>query len=61
MEEMLAKTIAAAKRPSVLGPFSIKRVIADTPVTEIAIAHPTDSRLLERCREQLVKRRHNRV
>jgi IS5 family transposase len=34
---------------------SVKRVIVDTTVMEKAIAHPTDSRLLERCREHLVK------
>lgn len=30
-------------------------MIVDTTVMEKAIAHPTDSRLLERCREHLVK------
>jgi IS5 family transposase len=30
-------------------------VIVDTTVMEKALAHPTDSRLLERCREHLVK------
>jgi IS5 family transposase len=34
---------------------SVKRVIVDTTVMPKAIAHPTDSRLLERCREHLVK------
>jgi transposase, IS5 family len=34
---------------------SVKRVIVDTTVTQKAIAQPTDSRLLERCREHLVK------
>ncbi|PQV47680.1 IS5 family transposase [Paraburkholderia sp. BL21I4N1] len=33
----------------------MKRVIVDTTVMQKAIAHPTDSRLLERCREHLVK------
>jgi IS5 family transposase len=34
---------------------SVKRVIVDTTVMPKAIAQPTDSRLLERCREHLVK------
>ncbi len=33
----------------------MKRVIVDTTVMPKAIAHPTNSRLLERCREHLVK------
>jgi IS5 family transposase len=50
VEELLAETIEAARRAS-----SVKRVIVDTTVMEKAIAHSTDSRLLERCREHLVK------
>lgn len=55
MEELLAQTIEAAKRASVIKSSSVKRVIVDTTVMEKAIAHPTDSRLLERSREHLVK------
>ena len=55
VEELLADTIEAAKCASVIKPSSIKRVIVDTTVMEKAIAHPTDSRLLERCREHLVR------
>ena len=55
IEELLAETIEAAKRAGVIKPSSVKRVIVDTTVMEKAIAHPTDSRLLERCREHLVK------
>ncbi len=47
--------IEAAKRSDVIKASSVKRVIVDTTVMEKAIAHPTDSRLLERCREHLVK------
>ncbi len=54
VEKLLAETIEAAKRAGVIKPSSIKRVIVDTTVMEKAIAHPTDSRLLERCREHLV-------
>ncbi|HDR8957859.1 IS5 family transposase [Burkholderia vietnamiensis] len=55
VEELLAETIEAAKRAKMIKTASLKRVIVDTTVMEKAIAHPTDSRLLERCREQLVK------
>jgi IS5 family transposase len=55
VEELLAETIEAAKRSDVIKASSVKRVIVDTTVMEKAIAHPTDSRLLERCREYLVK------
>ncbi|KKB63744.1 transposase [Robbsia andropogonis] len=55
VEELLAETIEAAKRAQVVESANLKRVIVDTTVMEKAIAHPTDSRLLERCREHLVK------
>ncbi|MFM0557748.1 IS5 family transposase [Paraburkholderia sediminicola] len=55
VEELLAETIEAAKRAGVIKASSVKRVIVDTTVMPKAIAHPTDSRLLERCREHLVK------
>ncbi|CAJ0780447.1 hypothetical protein R8510_04745 [Ralstonia chuxiongensis] len=54
VEELLVETIEAAKRADVIKPSSIKRVIVDTTVMQKAIAHPTDSRWLERCREHLV-------
>lgn len=55
VEEPLAETIEAAKRAGVIKAASVKRVIVDTTVMEKAIVHPTDSRLLERCREHLLK------
>ncbi|ADG20769.1 IS5 family transposase [Paraburkholderia atlantica] len=55
VEELLAETIEAAKRAGVIKASSAKRVIVDTTVMQKAVAHPTDSRLLERCREHLVK------
>jgi IS5 family transposase len=55
VEELLAETIDAAKRAGVIKAASVKRVIVDTTVMQKAVAHPTDSRLLERCREHLVK------
>jgi IS5 family transposase len=55
VEELLAETIDAAKRAGVIKASSVKCVIVDTTVMPKAFAHPTDSRLLERCREHLVK------
>lgn len=55
VEELLAETIEAAKRSGVIKASSVKRVIVDTTVMPKAVAHPTDSRLLERCRSHLVK------
>jgi IS5 family transposase len=54
VEELLAQSIEAAKRASVIKPASIKRVIVDTTVMAKAIAPPTDSALLERSRTLLV-------
>ena len=53
--ELLTETIEAAKRAKVIKTASPKRVIVDTTVMEKAVAHPTDSRLLERRRKHLVK------
>ncbi|QCP55096.1 IS5 family transposase [Trinickia violacea] len=55
VEELLAETIEAAKRAGVIKASSVKRVIVDTTVMEKAMAHPIDSRLLERCRAHLVR------
>jgi transposase, IS5 family len=55
VEELLAETIEAAKRAGVIKASNVKRVIVETTVMQKAIAHPTDSCLLERCREHLVK------
>jgi hypothetical protein len=53
VEELLAATIEAAKCAGVFKASSVKRVIVDTTMMPKAIAYPTDSRLLERCREHL--------
>ncbi len=55
LEELLAATIVAGQRSGVLRQASLKNVIVDTTVMPKAVAHPTDSRLLERSREHLVK------
>jgi len=55
LEWMLTQTIKAAESARVVKPQSFKKVIVDSTVQEKAIAHPTDSRLLERARQHLVK------
>ena len=55
IEELLAATVAAAKDGGLLLTASLKTVIVDTTVAPKAVAHPTDSRLLERSRQHLVK------
>jgi IS5 family transposase len=54
MEELLAQTIAAARSMKAVDARELSRVIVDTTVQEKAVAHPTDSRLLEVARKKLV-------
>ncbi|SOD58018.1 Transposase DDE domain-containing protein [Pseudoxanthomonas wuyuanensis] len=54
MEELLAQTVAAARSMKAVDTRELSRVIVDTTVQEKAIAHPTDSRLLEVARRKLV-------
>jgi IS5 family transposase len=54
-EWLLAQSIAAAAKAGVLKRTSLATVVIDTTVQDKAIAHPTDSRLLNRAREQLVQ------
>ena len=54
MEELLAQTINAAKAMKAVDTRELSRVIVDSTVQEKAIAHPTDSRLLEVARRKLV-------
>ena len=54
MEWLLGETIEAAKRSGTIEATSLSTVVVDTTVQPKAIAHPTDSRLLNRAREQLV-------
>jgi transposase, IS5 family len=51
---LLAQSIAAATKGRVIKRASLDEVVLDTTVQPKAIAHPTDSRLLNRAREQLV-------
>lgn len=55
VEWLLAETIEAARRGKVVKKQSFDKIIIDTTVMEKAVAHPTDSRLLERGRQHLVK------
>lgn len=55
MEELLAQSIEAAKRASVITPSSATQVIVDTTVMEKAVTYLTDSALFERSRQHLVK------
>jgi IS5 family transposase len=60
LEELLAQTIAAARSKAVAA-RDLSRVIVDTTVQEKAVAHPTDSRLLEVARRKrvLLSKRHD--
>lgn len=55
VETLLAASIDAARRGGVIQKASVQQVIVDTTLMSKAIAHPTDSRLLERSRQHLVK------
>ena len=55
VETMLMATIKAGKKLGLLKASSTDKVIVDTTVMPKAVAHPTDSRLLERSRQHLVK------
>jgi len=55
VETLLLVTIDAAHKGGMLKASSLDKVIVDTTVMPKAIAHPTDSRLLEKSRQHLVK------
>lgn len=55
VETLLMVSIDAARRIGMMKASSVERVIVDTTVMPKAIAHPTDSRLLEKSRQHLVK------
>lgn len=55
VEELLAQTINAAVETGLIKPQELKRVVVDTTVQPKAVAHPTDSRLLETARTKLVE------
>ena len=55
VEELLAQTINAAVEMGLIAKSELSRVIVDSTVQQKAIAHPTDSRLLEVARDKLVE------
>lgn len=55
LEKILSETIATAVRTKTVAPSDLKKVIADTTVMEKNVSYPTDSKLLNRAREQLVR------
>ena len=55
VEVLLAVTIEAARAAGLIKKSSLDKVIVDTTVMPKAIAHPTDSRLLEKSRQHLVR------
>ena len=55
VEWLLTETIEAARRGKAVKASSFEKIIVDTTVMEKAVAYPTDSRLLERGRQHLVK------
>ena len=54
VERLLAHTLAAAQGMKLVSDKQMQTVVVDTTVQEKAIAHPTDSRLLEVARQKLV-------
>ena len=54
VEWLLTKTIEAGRKSGAVEDRSLEQVAVDTTVMEKNIAHPTDSRLYERARAQLV-------
>jgi len=54
VEWLLTQTIRAGQKSGVIDEGSARRVAVDTTVMEKAVAHPTDARLYERARDQLV-------
>ena len=55
VEELLAQTINVAVELKLIKAQELTRVIVDSTVQHKAIAHPTDSRLLETARTKLVE------
>jgi IS5 family transposase len=55
VEELLAQTLNVAVDLKLIKPQELTRVIVDSTVQHKAIAHPTDSRLLETARTKLVE------
>jgi IS5 family transposase len=54
VEWLLSKTIEAGRKSGAVDECSLTRIAVDTTVMEKNIAHPTDARLYEKARRQLV-------
>ena len=54
-EKLLIETIKTGLKSKTIKPVSLKRVTVDTTVQEKNVAFPTDSKLLNKARENLVK------
>ena len=55
VEELLARTIEVAVTLKLIAKTELSQIIVDSTVQEKAIAHPTDSQLLETARSKLVE------
>jgi transposase, IS5 family len=55
VEELLARTMEVAVTLKLIAKKELTRVIVDSTVQEKAIAHPTDSKLLETARSKVVE------
>ena len=55
VEELLSYTIAAAQNMKFVSKTQLETVVVDSTVQHKAVAHPTDSRLLEVARQKLVE------
>jgi IS5 family transposase len=55
VEELLARTVEVAVTLKLIASKELSRIIVDSTVQEKAIAHPTDSKLLETARVKLVE------
>ncbi|MEK0161999.1 hypothetical protein [Pseudoalteromonas piscicida] len=51
---MLSLTVDTGLKSNTIKPASLREVVVDSTVMEKNIAHPTDSKLLEKCRDKLV-------
>jgi IS5 family transposase len=55
IEKVLGQTIVTAIKAETVAPQDLKRVISDTTVMEKNISFPTDTKLLNKAREKLVR------
>ena len=55
VEDLLARTIEVAVALKLIAKKELSRIIVDSTVQDKAIAHPTDSKLLETARVKLIE------